>query len=216
MVVTRIVSEGGRPTPEVGGWRETIDVSRSVRSDKGRSVTLLNPRFRFDSFIVGPANRFAHAAARRVAEDPGTTYNPLLVYGPSGSGKTHLLHAIGQAVRSGIKVRCVSMETMLEGFRRPDPSGRGASFGRDYDKCGLLLVDDVQVLAGHDALQGEVAQLVARLVHVRAQVVLVSGVRPGAIPILEDWMYRRFESGLTVDVQPPDWELRRAIADRRG
>lgn len=180
-------------------------------------MTLLNPRFRFGSFVVGPANRFAHAAAQRVAEAPGTAYNPLLMYGPSGVGKTHLLHAIGHAAAesSGLRVRCVSMEATADDFSRSTQIGRGASRGRDYDRCGLLLVDDVQVIAGLNALQEELVQLLVRLVADRKQIVLVSGESPGATGVLEDWMYRHFEWGLTVDVQPPDWELRRAIAHRR-
>lgn len=103
-------------------------------------MTPLNPEYPFDSFVIGPANRFAHAAARRVAEAPGTVYNPLFMYGPSGLGKTHLLHVIGNTVTegSGLNALCVSMETMVEDLSHSAQSSRGASRSRDYDDCGAL------------------------------------------------------------------------------
>lgn len=178
---------------------------------------LLKHHLRFDSFVVGQANRFAHTAARQVADSPGTVYNPLIMYGPSGVGKTHLLQAIGHAAteRLRLDVRCLSAATLMEELvHHSTRSSQAEQFGSNYERCGLLLVDDVQLLAGRDALQEELAWFLAQLVADGKQVVLASGGRAGATRALEGWMYRRFTSGLMAALQPPDLELRRAIAHR--
>lgn len=181
-----------------------------------RSPAHLNPRYTFGSYVVGATNRLAHAAARRVAVEPGAAYNPLFVHGSSGLGKTHLLHAIGHRVTQvlGATVHRTSGGALLEEFSRSVRRSAGSSFGNAYWQWNVLLVDDMHIFAGKDAVQAELVQMFARGLEEGRQVVVVSGESPGVTPVPEDWMYRQFDRGVIVKVEAPDLELRRAFVHR--
>ena len=179
----------------------------------------LNPEFTFEAFVIGDANSFAHAAARAAAEQPAKSYNPLFVYGRSGLGKTHLLHAIGNYVRAqypGRHVQYVSTETFLNEFVDMIRSNAGVDFRRRYRQVDVLLIDDVQFLAGKEGLQEEFFHTFDHLYRAGGQIVLTSDTHPRAIPTLEDRLRSRFVAGLVTDVQPPDLETRLAILRKKS
>ena len=174
-----------------------------------------NPRYSFDAFVIGPSNRFAHAAALSVAEAPARSYNPLFVYGGAGLGKTHLLQAIGNYVRENfprLRVRYVSTETFMNEFvetlRAKDDMGQ---FRRRYRECDVLLIDDVQFMDRKESLQEELFHTFNSLYGASKQIVLTSDRPPKAIATLEDRLRSRLLSGLTTDIQPPELETRIAI-----
>ncbi len=174
-----------------------------------------NPRYTFDAFVIGPSNRFAHAAALSVAEAPARSYNPLFVYGSAGLGKTHLLQAIGNYVRENfprLRVRYVSTETFMNEFvetlRAKDDMG---AFRRRYRECDVLLIDDVQFMDRKESLQEELFHTFNSLYGASKQIVLTSDRPPKAIATLEDRLRSRLLSGLTTDIQPPELETRIAI-----
>ncbi len=180
-------------------------------------------RYNFDGFVIGPSNRFAHAAALSVAERPGGAYNPLFIYGAAGLGKTHLLRAIEYYVNDvypDMKVLYVSTETFLNEFVDSIKTSQGADFKRRYRQIDVLLVDDIQFIAGKDALQEELFHTFNELYSANRQIVLSSDRPPDAIPTLEERLKSRFMMGLLTDIQPPDVETRMAIlgkkADRDG
>lgn len=180
-------------------------------------------RYNFEGFVIGPSNRFAHAAALSVAERPGGAYNPLFVYGDAGLGKTHLLRAIEHYVNDvypEMTVLYVSTETFLNEFVDSIKNSQGADFKRRYRQIDVLLVDDIQFIAGKDALQEELFHTFNELYAANRQIVLSSDRPPDAIPTLEDRLRSRFMMGLLTDIQPPDVETRIAIlrkkADRDG
>ncbi len=183
-----------------------------------------NARYTFDAFVIGPSNRFAHAAALSVAEAPARSYNPLFVYGGAGLGKTHLLQAIGNYVRENfprLRVRYVSTETFMNEFvetlRAKDDMG---AFRRRYRECDVLLIDDVQFMDRKESLQEELFHTFNSLYSSSKQIVLTSDRPPKAIATLEDRLRSRLLSGLTTDIQPPELETRIAIlrtkAEREG
>jgi chromosomal replication initiator protein len=176
--------------------------------------TALNPRYTFDQFVIGASNRFAHAAALSVAENPARSYNPLFIYGPAGLGKTHLLHAIGNYVRDVHKltrVRYVSTETLMNEFVDAIRNNAGNSFRRRYREVDVLLVDDIQFLERSQQLQEEFFHTFNSLHGAGNQIVLSSDRPPKQIPRLEDRLRTRLEWGLITDVQPPEFETRLAI-----
>nr|WP_237690292.1 chromosomal replication initiator protein DnaA [Nocardioides panacisoli] len=181
--------------------------------------TRLNPKYTFESFVIGSSNRFPHAAAVAVAEAPGKSYNPLLVYGESGLGKTHLLHAIGHYVRSlyaGTKVRYVSSEEFTNEFINAIRDDRQDRFKRKYRDVDVLLIDDIQFLEGKTQTQEEFFHTFNTLHNGGKQIVLTSDRAPKALDALEDRLRSRFEWGLITDVQPPDLETRIAILRKKA
>jgi len=186
-----------------------------VKDVAGADTFPLNPKYTFDAFVIGPSNRFAHAAALSVAEAPARSYNPLFVYGAAGLGKTHLLHAVGNYVRENftrMRVGYVSTETFMNEFvetlRAKDDMG---AFRRRYRECDVLLIDDVQFMDKKEALQEELFHTFNTLYGASKQIVLTSDRAPRAIATLEDRLRSRLLSGLTTDIQPPELETRIAI-----
>ncbi len=181
--------------------------------------TRLNPKYAFETFVIGSSNRFPHAAAVAVAEAPGKAYNPLLVYGDSGLGKTHLLHAIGHYVRSlynGAKVRYVSSEEFTNEFINSIRDDRQDRFKRRYRDVDVLLIDDIQFLEGKTQTQEEFFHTFNTLHNANKQIVLTSDRAPKRLEALEDRLRNRFEWGLITDVQPPDLETRIAILRKKA
>jgi len=189
--------------------------SPGTRSEDGR----LNDKYTFDTFVIGSSNRFAHAAAVAVAEQPARAYNPLFVYGGSGLGKTHLLHAIGHYARTlykGTRVRYVSSEEFTNEFINSIRDDKAASFQRRYRDVDILLVDDIQFLSGKVQTQEEFFHTFNTLHNANKQIVVTSDLPPKQLPDFEDRMRSRFEWGLITDVQPPDLETRIAILRKKS
>ena len=179
----------------------------------------LNPRYTFETFVIGSSNRFAHAAAVAVAEAPGKAYNPLLVYGDSGLGKTHLLHAIGHYVRNlwtGAKIRYVSSEAFTNDVINAIKDANTAALQRRYRDIDVLLVDDIQFLEGKQQTQEEFFHTFNTLHNANKQIVISSDRPPKRLTQLEDRLRNRFEWGLLTDVQPPDLETRIAILRKKA
>jgi len=190
-------------------------VQAAARAEDGR----LNAKYTFDTFVIGSSNRFAHAAAVAVAEQPAKAYNPLFVYGGSGLGKTHLLHAIGHYARTlykGTRVRYVSSEEFTNEFINSIRDDKASAFQRRYRDIDILLVDDIQFLSGKVQTQEEFFHTFNTLHNANKQIVVTSDLPPKQLPDFEDRMRSRFEWGLITDVQPPDLETRIAILRKKS
>jgi len=193
--------------------QSTDTTTLKSRTGKGMAVGL-NPRYTFETFVKGTSNQFALAAAQRVAETPGRSYNPLFIYGSAGLGKTHLLHAIGYYVHQNYahyEVRYVSTETFLNEYVDGIRSNTIAAFKRRYREVDVLLIDDIQFMEGKEGLQEEFFHTFNSLHGANKQIVISSDRMPDAIPTLEDRLRGRFRWGLITDIQPPDMETRLAI-----
>jgi chromosomal replication initiator protein len=179
----------------------------------------LNPKYTFETFVIGASNRFAHAAAVAVAEAPAKAYNPLFVYGESGLGKTHLLHAIGhyaQSLYPGVRVRYVNSEEFTNDFINSIRDDKASAFQRRYRDMDVLLIDDIQFLQGKVQTQEEFFHTFNTLHNANKQVVITSDLPPKQLAGFEERMRSRFEWGLITDVQPPDLETRIAILRKKA
>lgn len=179
----------------------------------------LNPRYSFDSFVVGSCNQFAHAAARAVADHPASRYNPLFIYGGVGMGKTHLMHAIGRALTErgqGTKVVYTSSERFMNEMISSIKNDRMPLFHQHYRTADALLVDDVQILANRERTQEEFFHTFNELYEHGKQIVISSDRPPKEVSGLMDRLRNRFEWGLMVDVQAPDLETKMAILDKKA
>ena len=207
VVLRENIREGNFDRPGMG--------SPSNKEEFGR----LNDKYTFDTFVIGTSNRFAHAAAVAVAEQPAKAYNPLFIYGGSGLGKTHLLHAIGHYTKTlfeGTHVRYISSEEFTNEFINSIRDDKAANFQRRYRDIDVLLVDDIQFLSGKVQTQEEFFHTFNTLHNANKQIVITSDLPPKQLPDFEDRMRSRFEWGLITDVQPPDLETRIAILRKKS
>lgn len=200
------------------------DVSRIGVPHYDYSQTNLNPNYTFDSFIVGNSNKFAHAAALSVAESPGKMYNPLFIYGNSGLGKTHLMHAIGNFIHenSNKKILYVTSDQFIQdfiGINKKDDNGTNFNyvefFKNKYRNVDVLIIDDIQFLGGATQTQQEFFHTFNTLYSDSKQIIISSDRSPDDLKLLEDRLRTRFCWGLTVDIYPPDFELRIAILKKK-
>jgi chromosomal replication initiator protein len=179
----------------------------------------LNPKFTFDSFVVGSCNQFAHAAAQAVATTPSRSYNPLFIYGGVGMGKTHLMHAIGRSLvdqYAGMRIIYTSSERFMNEMITCIKNDRMQLFHRHYRSADALLIDDIQILAGKERTQEEFFHTFNDLFEHQKQIVISSDSPPKNTPGLVERLRSRFEWGLMVDVQPPDLETKMAILDKKS
>ncbi len=214
--------------PDLGSPFSTLRAAAAGESGRPRiadreatevEAARLNPKYTFDTFVIGASNRFAHAAAVAVAEAPAKAYNPLFVYGQSGLGKTHLLHAIGHYARNlypNVRVRYVNSEEFTNDFINSIRDDKASAFQSRYRNVDVLLIDDIQFLQGKVQTQEEFFHTFNTLHNANKQVVITSDLPPKQLSGFEERMRSRFEWGLLTDVQPPDLETRIAILRKKA
>jgi chromosomal replication initiator protein len=211
--------------------QDKTEVTTAVSSDTSPAITVtenstpsltepsLSTKYTYESFVVGSCNQFAHAASLAVAEAPGRTYNPLYLYGGVGLGKTHLMHACGHAIRSRnqhLKLCYISSERFMNDLINAIRYDKTQSFREKYRSVDVLLIDDVQFMAGKERTQEEFFHTFNALYDQQKQIVISSDCPPREIPTLEERLHSRFEWGLIADIEPPDLETKIAILKRKG
>ncbi len=195
------------------------DSSPSAEPIFASAIGQINPKLRFDNFVVGSCNQFAHAAARAVANSPSRSYNPLFIYGGVGVGKTHLMHAIGRELLDqypGMRIVYTSSERFMNEMISSFRSDRMPAFQRHYRSADVLLVDDIQILAGKERTQEEFFHTFNELFDHQKQIVISSDSAPKSTANLTERLRSRFEWGLMVDIQAPDLETKMAILDKKA
>lgn len=199
-------------------WEVNFVLDKLPSKKKTRSIRNLNALYTFDTFVTGPSNQFAYAAALAVAENPAKAYNPLFIYGDTGLGKTHLLHAIGQYIHqhSSLSVMYVSVETFYTELINAVRHGKIPEFRNHYRSTDVLLLDDIQFLANKERSQEEIFHTFNALYDAHKQIVLASDRMPREMEHLEDRLRSRFEWGLLADIQPPDLETKIAILTKKA
>ena len=196
---------------------EELNTYRS--KGKNSSSMDFNPQFSFDSFVVGPSNRFAHGAAIAVTNNPGAVYNPLFIYGPPGVGKTHLLYAIANGIRKknpAANIVYIKGDQFTNELIAAIQSGKNIEFRSKYREADLFLIDDIQFIAGKESTQEEFFHTFNKLYEENKQIVMTSDRKPSDMVTLEDRLRTRFEWGLLADIQPPDYETRMAIIKNKA
>ncbi len=217
------------PAVEQSTANRNSDVTDDPPIDTGHSVNVstspllsepsLSSKYTYESFVVGSCNQFAHAASLAVAEAPGRTYNPLYLYGGVGLGKTHLMHACGHAIKSRnqhLKLCYISSERFMNDLINAIRYDKTQSFREKYRSVDVLLIDDVQFMAGKERTQEEFFHTFNALYDQQKQIVISSDCPPREIPTLEERLHSRFEWGLIADIEPPDLETKIAILKRKG
>jgi chromosomal replication initiator protein len=202
----------------------SVSVALAGRADSAdqplaSSACQLNTKFRFDNYVVGSSNQFAHAAARAVANSPSRSYNPLFIYGGVGMGKTHLMQAIGVSLSeqyAGMRIVYTSSERFMNEMISCIKSDRMPAFHRHYRSADVLLIDDIQILSGRERTQEEFFHTFNELYEHQKQIVISSDSAPKSTPGLVERLRSRFEWGLIVDIQPPDLETKMAILDKKA
>ena len=228
-----VIGKGAEWEPQTSEPAD-IAASKSVSTSSGAAAAVaavqdvsslphpepsLSSKYTYDSFVVGSCNQFAHAASLAVAEAPGRTYNPLYLYGGVGLGKTHLMHACGHAIKSRnqhLKLCYISSERFMNDLINAIRYDKTQSFREKYRSVDVLLIDDVQFMAGKERTQEEFFHTFNALYDQQKQIVISSDCPPREIPTLEERLHSRFEWGLIADLEPPDLETKIAILKRKG
>jgi chromosomal replication initiator protein len=215
----------GKTKPSLYSLLETAAADGLIRHDQpyvdpGPIVEgNLNPKYTFGTFVVGSCNQFAHAASQAVAEAPGKTYNPLYMYGGVGLGKTHLMHASGHAIKGvnrNIKLSYISAEKFMNELINAIRYDKTQIFREKYRSIDVLMIDDIQFMAGKERTQEEFFHTFNALYDGQKQIVITSDCPPREIPTLEERLHSRFEWGLIADIEPPDLETKIAILKRKA
>ncbi len=212
--VSALSGEAAEKVPTTTTHHQMVAATIPVQNDAA-----LNPKYSYDSFVVGSCNQFAHAASMAVAEAPGKTYNPLYLYGGVGLGKTHLMHACGNAIKrrnSHLKLCYLSSERFMNELINAIRYDKTQSFRERYRSVDVLLIDDVQFMAGKERTQEEFFHTFNSLYEQQKQIVISSDCPPREIPTLEERLHSRFEWGLIADIEPPDLETKVAILKRKA